>query len=80
MRIVIGEGSCGIAAGAGKVYSALEKVVGKDDSLRITGCIGMCIQSFFHGNDISRFGNLSGGFTIQRHITDDMHKIENIQW
>jgi NADH-quinone oxidoreductase subunit F len=42
MRIVIGEGSCGIAAGAGKVYSALEKVVGKDDSLQITGCIGMC--------------------------------------
>ena len=42
MRIVIGEGSCGIAAGAGKVYSALEKVIGKEDSLGVTGCIGMC--------------------------------------
>ena len=39
MRIVIGEGSCGIAAGAHKVYEAVEKLGIKPD---ITGCIGMC--------------------------------------
>ncbi len=39
MRIVIGEGSCGIAAGAHKVYEAIEKLGIKPD---ITGCIGMC--------------------------------------
>ena len=39
MRIVIGEGSCGIAAGAHKVYEVIEKLGIKPD---ITGCIGMC--------------------------------------
>ena len=39
MRIVIGEGSCGIAAGAHKVYEAVEKLGIRPD---ITGCIGMC--------------------------------------
>ena len=42
-RLVVGEGSCGIAAGAAKVYSALEKEIkGLDIKLGITGCIGMC--------------------------------------
>ena len=44
MRIIVGEGSCGIAAGAGKVYSKLEELLAGCDSvsLGITGCIGMC--------------------------------------
>ena len=43
-RIIVGEGSCGIAAGAAKVYSALEPLVSGDKNIRlgITGCIGMC--------------------------------------
>ena len=42
-RIAVGEGSCGIAAGAAKVYSALEECLkGTDITLSITGCIGMC--------------------------------------
>ena len=41
MRIVIGEGSCGIAAGALKVHSALEKLLEKE-MIGSTGCIGMC--------------------------------------
>ena len=41
MRIVIGEGSCGIAAGALKVRSALEKLLEKE-MIGSTGCIGMC--------------------------------------
>lgn len=40
MRIVVGEGSCGIAAGAHKVYEALKKL--GCVNLGITGCIGMC--------------------------------------
>ena len=39
MRIVVGEGSCGLAAGAGKVHAALA-ALGAD--VGITGCIGMC--------------------------------------
>ncbi len=44
MRIVIGEGSCGVAAGAGKVHSAIEALIDENDSFTLgsTGCIGMC--------------------------------------
>ena len=42
-RLIIGEGSCGIAAGAAKVYTALEPhLAGSDVTMGITGCIGMC--------------------------------------
>lgn len=42
-RIAVGEGSCGIAAGAARVYSALEECLKDSDvKLNITGCIGMC--------------------------------------
>ncbi len=41
MRIVIGQGSCGIAAGAEKVRQALIKANVKTE-ISITGCIGMC--------------------------------------
>ena len=42
MRIVVGQGSCGIASGAGKVYSAIENLLENKSLLSITGCIGMC--------------------------------------
>ena len=43
-RIVVGQGSCGLAAGAGAVYSALESKLGASSAaeLSITGCIGIC--------------------------------------
>lgn len=41
MRIVVGEGSCGIAAGAHKVYEEIERY-NSGIELGITGCIGMC--------------------------------------
>lgn len=43
-KIVVGMGSCGIAAGAGKVYSALSSLTAAENGLElsITGCIGMC--------------------------------------
>ncbi|WP_352418188.1 NADH-quinone oxidoreductase subunit NuoF [Proteiniborus sp.] len=45
MKIVVGQGSCGIAAGANKVYTALENELKNVDSnveLTLTGCIGTC--------------------------------------
>lgn len=44
MRIVIGEGSCGIAAGAAKVHKAIETLMTENESFTLgsTGCIGMC--------------------------------------
>ncbi len=45
LKVKVGQGSCGISAGASKVYSAIEQLV-KDGSLdvklSVTGCIGMC--------------------------------------
>ena len=43
-RIVVGEGSCGLAAGAGAVYTALEQKLPADApaALGITGCLGIC--------------------------------------
>ena len=44
IKFVVGEGSCGIAAGASKVYEALESAIKNIEGaeLSITGCIGMC--------------------------------------
>ena len=46
MRVVIGEGSCGIAAGAGGVHAKLEDLFAQNNptgaELGITGCNGMC--------------------------------------
>ena len=43
-RIVVGEGSCGLAAGAGAVYTALENKLSpaSNAKLSITGCVGIC--------------------------------------
>ena len=43
MKLVFGEGSCGIAAGARKVRAAVEKLNAEGAvEVGITGCIGMC--------------------------------------
>ncbi|MBQ3273755.1 MAG: NADH-quinone oxidoreductase subunit NuoF [Christensenellaceae bacterium] len=57
MKIVVGQGSCGIAAGAGKVFSALEaELKGSGIDLGVTGCIGMCylepIVDIYDGGDL----------------------------
>ena len=56
MRIVIGEGSCGIATGAQKVRSALEALI--TEPIGSTGCIGMCylepIVDLYEGKELVR--------------------------
>ncbi len=43
MKIAVGQGSCGIAAGAQKVYDILNsKLDLNNNQLTVTGCIGMC--------------------------------------
>ena len=46
MKVIVGKGSCGIAAGANEVYDKLEALSREnpvpDVDLGITGCIGMC--------------------------------------
>lgn len=59
MKIVVGEGSCGIAAGAAKVYSAIEKLINLTGlTLTVTGCIGMCflepIVDIYDGGELKK--------------------------
>ena len=59
MKIVVGEGSCGIAAGAAMVYSAIEALLGASEvTLTVTGCIGMCflepIVDIYDGDELKK--------------------------
>ena len=59
MRIVIGEGSCGIAAGARKIHDELDRLNADGDvEIGITGCIGACylepIVDLYDGDRLSR--------------------------
>ena len=45
MKVIVGKGSCGIAAGAQKIYEQIEDALNANKSkcnLMQTGCIGMC--------------------------------------
>ena len=59
MKIVVGEGSCGIAAGAEKVRQALLKEDLNGAMLTIAGCIGMCylepiVDIYGDGKEVKR--------------------------
>ncbi len=59
MRIVVGEGSCGIAAGAEKVRQALLNQDLNGAQLTIAGCIGMCylepiVDIYTDNNELKR--------------------------
>ena len=58
-KIIVGEGSCGIAAGAEKVRQALLKEDLNGAMLTIAGCIGMCylepiVDIYEDGKDVKR--------------------------
>jgi NADH-quinone oxidoreductase subunit F len=68
LKIVVGEGSCGIAAGAAKVYNRLESLINdgvlKDCELSVTGCIGMCylepIVDVYADDGLHRYVKVNG--------------------
>ncbi|WP_129598155.1 NADH-quinone oxidoreductase subunit NuoF [Anaerophilus nitritogenes] len=66
MKIVVGYGSCGLAAGAKDVYEELEDQIHKknlDIDLQIAGCIGMChlepIIDVYDKDDITTYVKVS---------------------
>ena len=64
MKIVIGQGSCGIAAGAEKVRRALLNTNINAESVTITGCIGMCwlepiVDIYDDNNELTRLVKVS---------------------
>lgn len=68
MKVVVGLGSCGIAAGARKVYDVLDSEVKSnrlDIDLEITGCVGMChlepiVDIYDESNNLERYVKVSG--------------------
>ncbi|MBQ9743409.1 MAG: NADH-quinone oxidoreductase subunit NuoF [Ruminococcus sp.] len=88
MRIAVGSGSCGIAAGAGKVYSALENLISdyNNITLGVTGCIGMCylepIVDLYNGEALAarlvRVSEKDAENIVQAASTGDMSLVENL--
>ena len=85
MKIVIGQGSCGIAAGAEKVRKALlnENI---NTEISITGCIGMCylepiVDIYSDSGELTRLVKVceNDAKAIAEFIsTSDKSKIENL--
>ena len=86
MRIVVGEGSCGIAAGAQKVRNALLECELGNASVGITGCIGMCylepiVDIYDDEGKLTRLVKVQPGDTedIAQYVrTGDISKIERL--
>ena len=68
MKVVVGFGSCGIAAGARKVYEELENEIKNNDlniDLETTGCIGMChlepiVDIYHEDGKLDRYVKVTG--------------------
>ncbi len=65
MKIAVGQGSCGIAAGAMKAYEILESNLDlTNNQLTVTGCIGMCylepIVDVYADDGLHRFVKVNG--------------------
>lgn len=66
MRIVVGSGSCGIAAGADRLYALIDQEIRENKlvaKLEITGCIGTCylepILEVYANHQMKRFTRVS---------------------
>ncbi|MBO5333017.1 MAG: NADH-quinone oxidoreductase subunit NuoF [Clostridia bacterium] len=65
MKIAVGQGSCGIAAGAQKAYDVLNSNLDLNkNQLTVTGCIGMCylepIVDVYADDGLHRFVKVNG--------------------
>ncbi len=65
MKIAVGQGSCGIAAGAQKAYDILNSTLDLSKNLlTVTGCIGMCylepIVDVYNNDKLHRFVKVNG--------------------
>ncbi len=88
IRIVIGEGSCGIAAGAGKVRTAIESIITGSEPFELgsTGCIGMCflepIVDIYNDKELLRrlvhVSAEDAAAIVEAGRTGDMTKVDSI--
>ena len=89
MKIVVGQGSCGIAAGAGKTYEAIRSLMTDTDvfTLGSTGCNGMCflepIVDIYEGHKlVKRLANVSAdkaGAVVDAVRAGDLGQLDAMQ-
>lgn len=89
IRIVVGEGSCGLAAGAGAVHTELQKLLTADipAELSITGCIGTCylepiVDVYDHDGTLNRCVRVTAADAasiVEAAKTGDMSKLDSIR-
>ncbi len=87
-KIVVGAGSCGIAAGAQKVYDALQtELAGKNDvQLTITGCNGMCflepiVDLYDDQNNLTRLVRVKAQDAeaiVKAAVSDDLSAVRDL--
>lgn len=79
LAITVGMGTCGLAAGAGETYQAIQRELQKHSievTLRSVGCIGMCVKEPLvdiqcPGQPRITYGNILAGRVprlIQEHV------------
>ncbi len=87
--IKVGMASCGVAAGAGDVWKAIEEYMANnapDVTLEKTGCIGMCsyeplVEMKSAGKDMITYGNITAEeviTAIEAHLNNDAEKLESV--
>jgi len=88
MKIVVGQGSCGVAAGAGKTFEAIKALMQSDDCFELgsTGCNGMCflepIVDIYEGHRLlQRLVNVSAdkaALVVEAVRTGDLQKAKEL--
>ncbi len=86
--IKVGMASCGVAAGAGDVWKAIEEYIENrpEITLEKTGCIGMCsfeplVEMKTAGKDMITYGNITPEeviTAIEAHLNNDSEKLETV--
>ena len=89
MRIVVGKGSCGLAAGAEKVYNAIVESLGKKGSsieVGTVGCVGMCwlepiVDIYGDNNELTRLVKVkpTDAEAISVALTGDISAVDHLK-
>ena len=84
MKIAVGQGSCGIAAGAQKAYDILNSSLDlKRHQLTVTGCIGMCylepIVDVYEDDILHRFVKVNSEIAEKIAVAVNSNDLESVK-
>lgn len=71
LEIKVGMASCGLAAGSGEIYTALQNLIKKEDlqiNLKKTACIGMCYAEPLVELDSDKYGKVTFGNVVKENL------------